>query len=75
MDRDMKTDDLAATLRERYASAAPGCKAVEGVLFGIEHAELLKNMSIPDTATASGIGKWGPQVSLGVNFADRVALK
>jgi hypothetical protein len=71
----MTTTELGIILRRRYQQAAPRKQAVEVVLFGIEYAETLRTCSIAEVCAEADIGKWGPQISLGVNLSERVIHK
>ena len=75
MEIGMQTSRLAALLKERYDNVADKKKAVEVVLFGVEYAEVLKTQSEAAVCAAFGIGKWGPQIALGINLAAKVKLK
>ncbi|MBF9035310.1 hypothetical protein HKCCE2091_13780 [Rhodobacterales bacterium HKCCE2091] len=67
--------ELAAILAERYDSAPERDKAAHVVLFGIEFAEMLDGHSVAEVVSQSGIGKWGPQVSLGRKLARHVEVR
>ena len=71
----MTVTELGSILRRRYQHAAPRKQAVEVVLFGIEYAETLRTFSISEVCAEANIGKWGPQISLGVNLSERVVRK
>jgi len=71
----MTTDELAKALRTSYDSAPTREKAVQVVLFGIVYSEHLSGQSIAEVTKRSGIGDWGPQVSLGVNLSNHVLVK
>ena len=71
----MTKSDLAAILRDRYEKALQQDKAAHVVMFGIEFASELETHSVAEITELSGIGKWGPQVSLGRKLASFVALK
>jgi hypothetical protein len=69
----MTTDELAKTLKEFYDRAPSGEKHVHVVLFGIKVAKALSTQSVAEVTARSGIGKWGPQVSMGVKLANHVS--
>ncbi|MBR9766181.1 MAG: hypothetical protein GYB53_22385 [Rhodobacteraceae bacterium] len=68
----MTVTQLASILKERYESAPDRDKAPHVVLFGIEFSESLASVSVAEVVSLSGIGKWGPQVSLGRKLAAHV---
>ncbi|PQV57421.1 hypothetical protein LX70_01225 [Defluviimonas denitrificans] len=71
----MTEQQLADLLRKAYDSAPYRKKHAFVVLFGVTHAEELKAHSIASICERSGIGKWGPQVAMGVQLAEYVSLK
>ena len=71
----MTETELASLLRETYETAPYRRKHSFVVLFGIKYSEQLKSHSISSVCALSGIGKWGPQVSMGVQLADYVTPK
>lgn len=71
----MTTTELARILKERYDRAPERDKAVHVVLFAIEFAIELESHSAADVAADSGIGRWGPQLSLGRKLAQYVSIK
>lgn len=71
----MTETELADALRKQYDSAPSKRKHAFVVLFGIKFAEHLRQHSVASVCERSGIGKWGPQVSMGVQLADYVNLK
>lgn len=71
----MTIDELALTLKAYYDKAPEGQKNVHVALFGIVHAQDLAGASVAEVVARSGIGKWGPQVSLGVGLSNHVVRK
>lgn len=71
----MTEHQLADHLGKAHDSAPYRRKHAFVVLFGITHAEHLKSHSIAAICERSGIGKWGPQVAMGVQLADYVELR
>ncbi|SPH24841.1 hypothetical protein DEA8626_03874 [Defluviimonas aquaemixtae] len=71
----MTADDLGRILRAEYDKAEQRQKAVAVVCFGIKYAQQLKSQSVAAVSACADIGKWAPQISLGVNLAEHVELK
>jgi hypothetical protein len=71
----MTIDELSRKLRQYYDTAPDRQKHVQVVLFGIVHAQHLEGVSVAEVVARSGIGKWGPQVSMGVGLAKYVTPK
>ena len=70
--KSMTIDELSRQLKRYYDSAPARQKHVQVVLFGIVHARQLATVSVAEVVARSEIGKWGPQVSLGVGLANYV---
>ena len=71
----MTIDELAKSLKSFYDQAPYREKHVQVVLFGITYAKELSNTSVAEVVARADIGKWGPQVSLGVGLAKYVTPK
>ncbi|MDI3336665.1 hypothetical protein QKW60_09625 [Defluviimonas aestuarii] len=71
----MTANELGRILREDYIKAEPRQKAVAVVCFGIKYVNELKTQSVAAVCASADIGKWAPQISLGVNLAERVEMK
>lgn len=71
----MTIDERSRTLKHYYDTAPYREKHIQVVLFGIVHAKQLANTSVAEVVARAEIGKWGPQVSLGVGLANYVATK
>jgi hypothetical protein len=69
----MTIEELSRQLRHYYEAAPYRQKHVQVVLFGIVHAKDLENVSVAEVVARAEIGKWGPQVSLGVGLSKHVA--
>ena len=69
----MTIDQLSRSLKQYYDTAPYREKHIQVVLFGIVHAQHLKTVSVAEVVARAEIGKWGPQVSLGVGLANYVA--
>ncbi|MCB2128117.1 MAG: hypothetical protein KDE03_03330 [Rhodobacteraceae bacterium] len=71
----MTSNELGRILRGTYDKAGPRQKAVAVVCFGIEYADALRTQSVAAVCASADIGKWAPQINLGVNLAERVETK
>ncbi len=72
----MTTDEAASLLRTAYRSAPYGKKVVTIHLFGIECADALPRLGIPEVVRRSGIGvSYATEVSKGAKLGEYVTLK
>jgi hypothetical protein len=72
----MGVDHLAHALRDAYAKAPKGDKAVTIHLFGIRHARELDGQNLHKLAERAGISDtYGTELRKGVRLAEYVILK
>jgi hypothetical protein len=65
--------DLVRALREAWADAPRGEVVVRVHLFGIDHAEELEGLSLPELVAAAGIPKpYATEIHKGMRLAEYV---
>jgi hypothetical protein len=72
----MNVEGLARALRDEYARAPKGDKAVTIHLFGIRHARELEGQNLHKLAERAGLSdSYGTELRKGVRLAEYVTLK
>ena len=69
-------DDLARELKNSYSTAAKSQKVVQIHLFGIRHANVLRNVSLPELLARAGMpDSYKTEISKGIRLSEHVQAK
>ena len=71
----MTAEEASEKLREYYLTAPDGEKAIQAILFGIEYAEQIEDLTSPEIVRRAGVpSSYNTEVSYGRQLAKYVRL-